>query len=198
MTYDTNYFIEALERLNFKLVQLQSDEELNVYIIGGFCLMLHGLREATIDIDSYKLEYAGTNLKRLIDEVGIEIGNPEWLNDDITNLDTIPQLTDLLIVENSFSLERKIGKINVYSAELKTVLVTKLLAVIDERDNYYKDVQDVLSIVSRTGISPKLINDLRKFKICNFDVLSTLISILAEHKYLHEDDILKYYEIIQE
>ena len=197
MTYDINYFIEALERLNYKLVQTKSEEELDVYIIGGFCMMLHGLRDATIDIDSYISEYAGTNLKRLIEEVGEEIGNPEWLNDDITKLDTIPQLSDLLIVVNSFRLERKIGKINVYAAELKTILITKILAVMDERDNYYKDIQDILSIISRTGFSEEVITSLREFEICNFDILSTLLSILTDYKYIDEADLLKYYELIK-
>ena len=198
MTFDVNYFIEALERLSFKMIQANVDEDLNIYIIGGFCMKLHGLREATIDIDAYIQEYSETSLKLLINEVGDEIGNPEWLNDDITNIDTIPKLLDLLLVKNSFKLERKIGKINIYVAELETVLITKLLAVMDERDEYQKDVQDVLSIVSRTGFSEQLVIKLKAFAICDFDVLSTLLNVLAEHRYLNETELLKYYEIIGE
>jgi len=99
-------------------------------------------------------------------------------------------------VDDSFKLEREIGKINVYIAELKTILITKILAIMDERDEYYKDVQDVLSIISRTGFSQEIISDLRTFYICNFDILSTLLSVLAENKYIDEQELLEYYELI--
>lgn len=198
MTYDINYFIEALERLNYKLVQTQSEEALEVYVIGGFCMMLHGLRDATIDIDAYTLAYAHGNIKRLIKEVGTEIGNSEWLNDDISNIDTIPQLSELLKVAESFRLERTIGKINVYAAEYKTMLITKIMAVMDERDNYQKDIQDIISIISRIGFSESIIHSLKTFQICNFDILSTLLNILSEYQYINETELLKYYELIKQ
>ena len=200
MEYDVNYFIEALERLNFKMINRKVEKQLQVYVIGGFCLMLHGLREATIDIDSYLSDHEDSfnQLKTLIDEVGVEIGNPEWLNMDIENLDTIPSLTSLLRVSDSFREERKIGNITLYIAQLKTILLTKILAAMDERDNYFKDIQDILSVVSRTGFSMTVINDLNEFTECSFDVLSTLLSILFEHKYIAKEELSKYYDMIQD
>ena len=199
MEYDVNYFIEALERLNFKMINRKLEKQLQIYVIGGFCLMLHGLREATIDIDSYlpAHEDSFNQLKSLIDEVGEEIGNPEWLNMDIENLDTIPSLTSLLRVTDSFKEERKIGDITLNIAQLKTILLTKIIAAMDERDNYFKDIQDILSIVSRTGFSMTVINDLNEFTECSFDVLSTLLSILFEHKYITKEELSKYYDMIQ-
>ena len=199
MEYDVNYFIEALERLNFKMINHEIEKPLQIYVIGGFCMMLHGLREATIDIDSYLLdrENGFTHLKSLIDEVGVEIGNPEWLNMDIENLDTIPSLSSLLKVADSFKEERKIGCITLYVAQLKTILLTKILAAMDERDNYFKDIQDILSIISRTGFSMTLINNLNEFSECSFDVLSTLLSILFEHKYITEAELTEYYNAIK-
>ena len=200
MEYDVNYFIEALERLNFKMINQGIEKPLHIYVIGGFCMMLHGLREATIDIGSYLLDRENglIQLKSLIDEVGVEIGNPEWLNMDIENLDTIPRLTSLLKVADSFKEERKIGNIILYVAQLKTILLTKILAAMDERDNFFKDIQDILSITSRTGFSMTLINDLKVFSECSFDVLSTLLSILFEHKYITEAELTEYYDAIKE
>ena len=67
----------------------------------------------------------------------------------------------------------------------------------NERDNYHKDIQDVISIISRTGFSEELLISLKEFSICNFDVLSTLLAILADYKYLNEAKLLGYYEFIK-
>jgi len=192
--YSTDYFIDALERLNFKLVSHGIKDKLDFYIIDGFCLMLHGLRNSTMDIDSYlNLE---TNVKKLISEVGIEIGNPDWLNQDIDNLDTIPRLDTLLKVKESFELNRKIGQINIHIASLKTVLITKIIAA-TSRD-FQRDSRDILSITARTGISEKLLDELREFEVCDFDVLSSLLSILYENTRIDEATFKRLYHYINQ
>jgi len=192
--YNTDYFIDALERLNFKLISHEIEDELDFYIIGGFCLMLHGLRNATMDIDSYlNLEI---DIQKLILEVGVEIGNPDWLNQDINNLDTIPRLETLLEVENSFTMNRRIGQINVYIATLKTVLLTKIIAATSRE--LQRDIRDILSITARTGISEKLLDELVAFKVCDFDILSSLLSILYENTRIDEAVFKRLYGYISE
>jgi len=190
--YNTDYFIDALEKLNFKLVTHDIKGELDFYIIGGFCLMLHGLRNSTMDIDSYlSLE---TDIQKLILEVGIEIGNPDWLNQDINNLDTIPRLETLLEVENSFTMNRKIGQINIHIAALRTVLLTKIIAATSRE--LQRDIRDILSITARTGISEKLLDELAAFKVCDFDILSSLLSILYENTRIDEAIFKRLYSYI--
>ena len=192
--YNTDYFIDALERLSFKLISHNIKEEFDFYIIGGFCLMLHGLRSSTMDIDSYlNLE---VNIKKLISEVGIEIGNPDWLNQDINHLDTIPKLESLLKVETSFTLNRKIGQINIHIAALKTVLFTKVIAATSRQ--LQRDIRDILSITARTGISEKLLDDLSVFEGCDFDILSSLLSILYENTRIDEAIFTRLYEYISD
>lgn len=190
--YTIDYFIDALERLNFKLINYDIKEELDFYVIGGFCLMLHGLRSSTMDIDSYlNLE---ASIQKLIKEVGVEIDNPDWLNFDIDNLDTIPSLEDLLEVKDSFVINRKIGQINVHIAALETVLYTKILAATSRE--LQRDIRDILSITARTGISEKLLDDLNKFDGCDFDALSSLLSILYENTRIDEATFKRLYEYV--
>lgn len=190
--YNTDYFIDALERLSFKLSSRQIEGEFDFYIIGGFCLMLHGLRTSTMDIDSYMDREL--NIENLILEVGIEIGNPDWLNSDIDNLDTIPKLETLLKIEDSFVINRKIGQINIYIATLKTVLFTKIVAAMSRE--LQRDIRDILSITTRTGISEKMLTELREFEGCDFDVLSTWLSILYEHARIDETTFRQLYDYI--
>ena len=192
--YNTEYFIDALERLNFKLMNNEIADELDFYIIGGFCLMLHGLRTATMDIDTYlQLE---ANVQTLIDEVGVEIGNPSWLNQDINHLDTIPKLEMLLEVENAFTLNRRMGRINIHIATLKTVLLTKIIAATNRE--LQRDIRDILSITARMGISEALLDNLTAFEVCDFDVLSALLSILYENTRIDEETFKRLYEYISQ
>lgn len=190
--YNIDYFVDALERLNFKLVNHDIKDELDFYIIGGFCLMLHGLRSSTMDIDSYlSLE---TDIQKLILEVGDEIGNPDWLNQDINNLDTIPSLESLLEIEDSFVMNRRIGQINIYIAALKTVLFTKIIAASSRE--LQRDFRDILSITARTGVSEKLLDELKAFDGCDFDILSSLLGILYENTRIDEEIFKRLYGYI--
>jgi len=191
-TGNTDYFIDALERLNFKLVNCQIEGDFDFYIIGGFCLMLHGLRESTMDIDAY-LDL-DDNVKALIFEVGVELKNPDWLNQDINNLDTILSLEALLTVADAFELHRKIGKINIYIASLKTMLITKIIAATNRQ--FQRDIRDILSITARTGISEALLDDLKEFEACDFDILASLLGILFENTRIDEATFTRLYQYI--
>ncbi|MGH7337662.1 MAG: DUF6036 family nucleotidyltransferase [Myxococcota bacterium] len=137
------------ERLDRFLVELgrQSDEAARVYLVGGATALLHGFREATIDVDLV-VEPANAGLLRSFPEIkerlaiNIELASP---------LDFLPPLPGWR--ERSRFLRQE-GNVAIFEFDLYAQALAKI-----ER-GYDRDLADVRALLGRGLVERERLRDL--------------------------------------
>ena len=156
---------KALEELDKAFFALGVNHiELNV--VGGFALILHGIRYS----DYTDIDYIGAdlpiNLREIVDDIGIRHGlGRGWVNSDVllagSNLEELEAITGKLVFLHAFDL--KVITINVL--DKRCLLRMKVLAVDtsfsgmgsgNEFDRF-KDFEDIYLLMEHLGMS---MNDL--------------------------------------
>lgn len=188
MTLDELTF--GLRRLSI-LMEERDVEPVQLYVVGGFCMLLRGYRDYTQDIDAY---YKGNDaLLKAIYDVGVEINNPDWLNNDVyVSLDMMndmPSLEDLLRVEGSMQEWQRFGRITVFVASDLAVMYMKLISF---RNDGHSDVEDLMRIAQSVGDVDLMLRYLRKFArpvddlenmIMNLLMVCFQANVIDEHEY---------------
>ena len=190
--FEIEFFKKGLKLLSSKMEE-RNLEPLNLYVIGGFCMLIYGYRNATRDIDAYyELD---PDLDKAIFEVGQEIKNPEWLNNNVStssaSMFDMPTLKELLNVDNSFDEYCSFGRIKIYIATHLTLLYTKLISFRD--NNEHSDVDDIIKITQNIHIPIiQVIQEIKSYKrtnddfenmVMNFLMICYQSNIIAEKEY---------------
>lgn len=118
----------------------QEGAQLTVIVVGGSLLALHGLREATADVDSMsKLN------KELRDAAAVVAARhglaPTWLNDRVLGFETPG------IDEDSCDLIRNHPRLRILGAPLRDVFLMKLFAA------RTRDVDDLVALWPESGFA---------------------------------------------
>jgi len=122
--------LQALKTLDDKLAASGYDP-IEIRIVGGFALILHGVRETgfTQDIDSMTRDFA-PQVKQLIAQTGKELGlKLGWLNADMVLDD--PEIIEMIIGETNFDDYGNYQVLDVRVADLTTLLKLKIVAAGD-------------------------------------------------------------------
>lgn len=195
--FDLEYLIHGLNLLSQKMEE-KDLEELDLYVIGGFCMLVYGHRNLTRDIDAYF--DSNPILDSLIKEVGIEIRNPDWLNNNVSISSSamldMPTLNELLYIDGSFQEFMSFSRIKVYLATVITLIYTKLLSFRTEDE--YNDLEDLASLLVSAKIPiQEVINQLSKFKRQNDDFQNMVFNILLiayKCNLINDSEYEKLYE----
>lgn len=195
--FDLEYLIHGLNLLSQKMEE-KDLEELDLYVIGGFCMLVYGHRNLTRDIDAYF--DSNPILDSLIKEVGVEIRNPDWLNNNVSISNSamldMPTLNELLYIDGSFQEFRSFSRIKVYLATAITLIYTKLLSFRTEDE--YNDLEDLASLLVSAKIPiQEVINQLSKFKRQNDDFQNMIFNILLiayKCNLINDSEYEKLYE----
>lgn len=163
--------------------------ELNV--IGGFALMLHGVRPADGVTD---IDYVGDNLPkdltRLIEETGVTHNmEPGWINKD--GMATGMAMTDfeLSTGELHFVHAMDVGNISINILEEKDLLRLKIIAVdtamteLEATGEFarVKDFHDIYTLMNKLEMRPEdAIREYSKYMICYPDT-GDLIHAIAKN-----------------
>ncbi|MDR2587679.1 MAG: hypothetical protein LBC23_05420 [Coriobacteriales bacterium] len=122
--------LNALSVLDNKLV-LAKCEPIEIRIVGGFALILHGIRETgfTQDIDSMTRDFE-PQVKQMIAETGRELNlKLGWLNADMVLDD--PEIITMIIGETNFEDYGDYQALDVKVADMTTLLKLKIVAAGD-------------------------------------------------------------------
>ena len=144
-------FRTALLELDKKLISI--DEHITIKTIGGFALLYYGVRtvEYTADIDTISVDY-NQNVLKCIEEVANELNLPrDWIN-NYNVLDNDTETVELIL--DPFWNRAKWGlkNIELYIADLDTLLRSKLLASEDDsQTNRLQDFPDLIGILRKVG-----------------------------------------------
>ncbi len=128
--YRETEIYKALEELNEKLIELGADK-INLNVIGGFALIVEGVREGDYtDIDYVGQQAFPDSIKKVIDEIGVKhnLGRG-WINNDVmlsgATLEDFELSTGKLHFHPGFDME----KIHVDVLEEKDLLRMKVISV---------------------------------------------------------------------
>lgn len=176
--FDLIYFNKGLGLLSSKM-EKENIEPFSLHVIGGFCMLVYGHRGLTRDIDAYF--NMDSKLEKLIYEVGKEIHNYEWLNNNVKtsskSMTDMPTLSELLNVDNSFNEYKNYGFIKIYLATDLTLLYTKLLAFRD--DESHSDIEDISSLLNSSNMPiSEIIIKLKKYNRSNDDFQNMVFNLL--------------------
>ena len=145
-------FERALTHLN-NLLQI-NDIKIDIFAIGGFALMCHGVRgeELTEDIDSLLSHSYSDDVIKLIADTGREVGlDDDWLNTQWSEINHFDDsiYKDIIFVESAYNF----SNISVKICTLESLLKMKIMQV--EEVMAYDDLplQDVLYIMSELNLT---------------------------------------------
>ncbi|MDR1320895.1 MAG: hypothetical protein LBK56_05650 [Gracilibacteraceae bacterium] len=129
---------KALQEFDRRL-SLAETEPIDLYVVGGFALLLQGVRKNVNDYTD--IDYIGGNfnkeVKRIMDDVGNEFGfEKDWINNDVI-LDG-SSIEDLEYIVGKLEFERnvKFSVVVLHIPSLKTLLRMKVVAVDTELMSY--------------------------------------------------------------
>lgn len=163
--------------------------ELNV--IGGFALMLHGVRPAdgVTDIDYVGGDFS-KDLNHLVEEVGRKHGmEPGWINKDGMAAGIAMEDFELSTGELHFVPALSVGNISINILEEKDLLRLKIIAVdtamteLEATGEFarVKDFHDIHDLMEKMGMSPEdAIREYSDYMICYPDTGDLIHAIANE------------------
>jgi len=148
--------LKALEILDTRLVT-SGCSPVEIRIVGGFALILHGIRETgfTQDIASMTRDFE-PQVKQLIAEIGKELGlKLGWLNADMVLDD--PEIIEMIIGETHFDQFGDYQALDVKVADLTTLLKLKIVAAGDtilahDSIEYERHARDLVALLKEMNI----------------------------------------------
>ncbi len=177
--------IKELE--SFLQILADSNEEIELYAIGGTAMTLKGIKESTKDIDFLTTKDYKT-LSKILKQAGLkEISNIQICNIWYFNDRRIDFFYNGYIIgtglENDWKekseLIRTIGKIKLFLLNWYDLIITKLA----RSEN--RDIEDILAIIKKEKI------DIKKLKERYFSTVEHSLIADAEYKFEHLERKLK-------
>ncbi|MDR0514794.1 MAG: hypothetical protein LBG81_06510 [Coriobacteriaceae bacterium] len=152
-----NILLRALEMLDEKLYEQKADP-LDIRIVGGFALIMQGIRESgfTQDIDSMTRGFSAETTRTIAQigkELEIKLG---WLNADMVLDD--PEIIEDVVGEVKFEPYGKYRVLRVSLADLPTLLRLKIVAAGDnleitgDRIEFERHFADVKALMKALAI----------------------------------------------
>ena len=161
---ETEYLLQAIEALDKKLAGSVETFELNV--IGGFAMLLNGIRPSTKGATYTDIDYIGSESSPIIEtairEVGISFGlGRDWINNDVLLYGSTIEELELLTGPLHFKKVKVLTVITINVLIPEDLLRMKLLAVdtalmaVDAGDEFTrsKDIPDIKYLVEYLKIS---------------------------------------------
>ena len=153
---------KAIIELNEIMIK-QNMRPVELNVIGGFAMMMHGTRDIT---DHTDIDYIGKSMSKTFDKIADKIGikyglGTGWINNDVMlsgiSIEDFEFATGKLHFEPSIQTEKI--KINILTEpdllRMKMISVDTALTAIDDGGDFsrMKDIPDILKLMERTGMS---------------------------------------------